>query len=55
MAVESFQASSLRTKIMGGQGFPGPGSAAALNRLPQPLNREFDIVGLEVAPGFQSP
>jgi hypothetical protein len=52
MAVESFQASSLRTKIMGGQGFPGPGSAAALNRLPQPLHREFDILRLQVAPAL---
>ena len=52
MAVESFQASSLRTKIMGGQGFPGPGSAAALNRLPQPLHGEFDILRLQVAPAL---
>ena len=52
MAVESFPASSLRTKIMGGQGFPGPGSAAALNRLPQPLHGEFDILRLQVPPAL---
>ena len=52
MAVESFPASSLRTKIMGGQGFPGPGSAAALNRLAQPLHCKFDILGLQLAPAL---
>jgi hypothetical protein len=52
MAVESFQASCLRTKIMGGQGFPGPGSAAALDRLAQPLHGEFDVLRLQVAPAL---
>ena len=52
MAVESFPASSLRTKIMGSQGFPGPGSAAALDRLAQPLHGEFDVLRLQVAPAL---
>jgi hypothetical protein len=37
---------------MGGQGFPGPGSAAALNRLPQPLHCKFDILRLQMAPAL---
>jgi len=38
---------------MGGQGFPGPGSAAALNRLSQPLHGEFGDIGrLYLAPAL---
>jgi hypothetical protein len=36
----------------GGKGFPGPGSAPALDRLPQALHGEFDILRLQMAPAL---
>src|SRR5947207_10737221 len=40
-------------KNNGGQAFPGPGSAAILDRLVQPLHDEFDGLRREVAPDLE--